>query len=62
MSQTATKTKTPAPTVVLQNNQFLKQRSILVIDDEHGIRNFLIKGLSKHVGLVESAEDIIKAE
>jgi len=42
--------------------KFLKQRSILVIDDEHGIRNFLIKGLSKHVGLIESAEDILKAE
>ncbi|MBT3723088.1 MAG: sigma-54-dependent Fis family transcriptional regulator, partial [Gammaproteobacteria bacterium] len=42
--------------------KFLKQRSILVIDDEHGIRNFLIKGLSKHVGMIESAEDINKAE
>ena len=42
--------------------KFLKKRSILVIDDEHGIRNFLIKGLSKHVGLIESAEDIVKAE
>ena len=42
--------------------KFLKQRSVLVIDDEHGIRNFLIKGLSKHLGLVESAEDIDKAE
>ena len=42
--------------------KFLKKRSILVIDDEHGIRNFLIKGLSKHVGLVESAENIEKAE
>lgn len=44
------------------NKTYLKQRSILVIDDEHGIRNFLIKGLSKHVGLIESAEDIQKAE
>ena len=44
------------------DKNFLKQRSILVIDDEHGIRNFLIKGLSKHVGLIESAEDIVKAE
>ncbi|MCK4709268.1 MAG: response regulator, partial [Gammaproteobacteria bacterium] len=44
------------------DKHFLKQRSILVIDDEHGIRNFLIKGLSKHVGLIESAEDILKAE
>ena len=46
----------------ISNKKFLKQRSILVIDDEHGIRNFLIKGLSKHVGLIESAEDIKKAE
>ena len=41
---------------------YLRQRSILVIDDEHGIRNFLIKGLSRHVGLVESAEDVERAE
>ncbi len=44
------------------NVNLLKQRSILVIDDEHGIRNFLIKGLSKYVGLVESAENVEKAE
>jgi len=62
VSQTATKIKSQASSVKLSNSHFLKQRSILVIDDEHGIRNFLIKGLSKHVGMIESAEDIIKAE
>ena len=35
---------------------------MLVIDDEHGIRNFLTKGLSRHVGFIESAEDIQKAD
>lgn len=40
----------------------LKNRSILVVDDEHGIRNFLVKGLSKHVGLVESAKNIEEAD
>lgn len=54
--------KETALTVDKSKQKFLKQRSILVIDDEHGIRNFLIKGLSKYVGMVESAEDIEKAE
>jgi DNA-binding NtrC family response regulator len=44
------------------DNKYLKHCSILVLDDEHGIRNFLIKGLSKYVGLVESAENIEEAE
>ncbi len=60
MSQAALKKRSEDPK--FSPKKFLKQRSILVIDDEHGIRNFLIKGLSKHVGLIESAEDIIKAE
>lgn len=46
----------------VSGKSYLKHRSVLVIDDEHGIRNFLIKGLSKHVGFIESAEDIDKAE
>ena len=46
----------------LASKKYLKHRSILVIDDEHGIRNFLTKGLIKYVGLIESAEDIDKAE
>ncbi|MBT6702998.1 MAG: sigma-54-dependent Fis family transcriptional regulator [Gammaproteobacteria bacterium] len=60
MSQAALEKRSEDPK--FSPKKFLKQRSILVIDDEHGIRNFLIKGLSKHVGLIESAEDIIKAE
>ncbi len=46
----------------IAGKKYLKHRSILVVDDEHGIRNFLTKGLSKHVGLIESAEDIDSAE
>ncbi len=40
----------------------LKQKSLLIIDDEPGIRSFLQKGMEKHFGLVELAEDITKAE
>ena len=36
--------------------RYLKQRSILVLDDEPGIRNFLVKGLGKYLGLIESAD------
>ncbi|MEE8365625.1 MAG: sigma-54 dependent transcriptional regulator [Gammaproteobacteria bacterium] len=46
----------------IADKKYLKHRSILVVDDEHGIRNFLTKGLSKYVGLIESAEDIDRAE
>jgi len=61
VSQTATKQQESSLQIV-KSKPYLKQRSILVIDDEHGIRNFLIKGLSKYVGFIESAEDIQKAE
>lgn len=61
MSQAAIK-KEPVENRDIAHKKYLKQRSILVVDDEHGIRNFLIKGLSKHVGLVEAAEDIDRAE
>jgi DNA-binding NtrC family response regulator len=44
------------------DKKYLKHRSILVIDDEHGIRNFLIKGLSKFLGFIESAENLETAE
>ncbi len=44
------------------DHKYLKQRSVLIIDDEHGIRNFLVKGLSRYVGLIESAENVEKAE
>ncbi len=38
------------------------QKSVLIVDDEFGIRNFLYKGLSERFGLVEYAEDVEKAE
>ena len=36
----------------------LKQKAVLIIDDEPGIRNFLHKGMEKRFGLVELADDI----
>lgn len=60
MSQTAIKNNDDINDSDQRNN--LKQRSILIIDDEHGIRNFLVKGLSRHAGFIESAETIEKAE
>jgi DNA-binding NtrC family response regulator len=44
------------------DKKYLKHRSILVIDDEHGIRNFLIKGLTRYLGFIESAENLDIAE
>jgi DNA-binding NtrC family response regulator len=44
------------------DKKYLKHRSILVIDDEHGIRNFLVKGLTRHLGFIESAENLETAE
>ena len=44
------------------DTRYLKQRSVLVLDDEPGIRNFLVKGLHKHLGLVESADSFETAE
>lgn len=61
MSQLAIDTNGPAENG-LAGNKHLKNRSILVVDDEHGIRSFLTKGLSKQVGLVESAGNIEEAE
>ena len=40
----------------------LKQNSVLIIDDEPGIRSFLKKGMEKRFGLVELAEDIDTAQ
>jgi len=40
------------------HSQSLKQKSVLIIDDEPGIRSFLHKGMEKRFGLVELAEDI----
>ena len=39
-----------------------KRYSVLIVDDELGIRNFLQKGLEKQFGLVEVAEDVETAE
>lgn len=36
--------------------------SVLIVDDEPGIRQFLQKGLSEYFGLVETAEDASRAE
>ena len=36
----------------------LKQKAVLIIDDEPGIRSFLQKGMEKRFGLVELADDI----
>ena len=48
--------------IEMTDKKYLKHRSILVIDDEHGIRNFLVKGLSKFLGFIESAENLESAE
>jgi DNA-binding NtrC family response regulator len=36
--------------------------SVLIVDDEPGIRNFLQRGLAKYFGLVETAENVATAE
>ena len=61
MSQPAINTEN-ADRSEVADKKYLKHRSILVIDDEHGIRNFLIKGLSKFLGFIESAENLETAE
>ena len=61
MNQPAFSNHEPEKTEV-SDKKYLKHRSILVIDDEHGIRNFLVKGLSKYVGFIESAENLELAE
>ena len=61
MSQAAIK-KENIEEVGVSDKKYLKQRSVLIIDDEHGIRNFLVKGLSKYLGFIESAENLETAE
>ena len=39
-----------------------KRNSVLIVDDEQGIRSFLQKGLEKVFGLVEVAENVEEAE
>jgi DNA-binding NtrC family response regulator len=62
VSQAVRKEQTEAPQNSDVHKSYLRHRSILVIDDEHGIRNFLVKGLQKHSGMIESAADIDEAE
>jgi DNA-binding NtrC family response regulator len=62
VNQSALKTDDEIDAAEIVTSKYLKQRSILIIDDEHGIRNFLVKGLSAYVGFIEAAEDIEKAE
>ncbi len=40
----------------------VRMASVLIVDDEPGIRSFLQKGLRKYFGLVETAEDVAAAE
>jgi DNA-binding NtrC family response regulator len=44
------------------STQAVRMTSVLVVDDEPGIRNFLQRGLAKYFGLVETAEDVATAE
>ena len=61
MNQPALNKENPDKSEVT-DKKYLQHRSILVIDDEHGIRNFLIKGLRKYLGFIESAENVETAE
>jgi len=60
MSSTARKIDETGEIKISGNN--LKRNSVLIVDDELGIRNFLQKGLEKLFGLVEVAEDVETAE
>ena len=62
MSQAVTKEEAEILTFQDSDRSYLKHRSILVIDDEHGIRNFLVKGLSRYAGMIESTGTIDEAE
>jgi DNA-binding NtrC family response regulator len=44
------------------NTKPVRMTSVLVVDDEPGIRNFLQRGLTKYFGLVETAQDVATAE
>jgi two-component system NtrC family response regulator len=66
MAEQALKSAGFSPQIATDESQprslSLKQKSLLIIDDEPGIRSFLQKGMEKHFGLVELAEDIVTAE
>jgi len=53
---TATKNAPPAESTES------KMISVLVVDDEPGIQNFLLRGLQKHFSLVEVADEVSSAE
>lgn len=55
------KYQTPDPTTESGLHSF-KHNSVLIVDDEPGIRQFLKKGLDSYFGLVEVAEDAQGAE
>jgi DNA-binding NtrC family response regulator len=44
------------------SGQSIRMSSVLVVDDEPGILNFLRRGLCKYFGLVETAKDVATAE
>ena len=48
--------------VETHNDRRYSQKSVLIVDDEYGIRNFLSKGLENLFGMVEFAEDAETAE
>ena len=50
------------PETSCSEKKYLKHRSVLVLDDEAGICNFLVKGLKKHLGLIESADSFESAD
>ena len=54
--------KIPETFEKIQSPAGFKRNSVLIVDDEQGIRNFLQKGLEKVFGLVEVAEDVEEAE
>lgn len=59
MSNIPSKPKTPQDDLI---SSTLLRSAVLIVDDEPGIRSFLKKGLEKHFGLVETAEDTQSAE
>lgn len=46
----------------LDERSSMRMTSVLIVDDEPGIRSFLQRGLQKYFGLVETAEDADTAE
>lgn len=61
-STTVLSTTITGTTVTDKQLSGFKRNSVLIVDDEQGIRNFLQKGLAKVFGLVEVAENVDEAE